>query len=58
MLKDAIMLMEQEKKVRLQPRHLMAGAVINGLIPRAMIQFKNMSVQENQEFERLFALRK
>ena len=37
LLKDAVFIMEREKKKRIMPRHLLTAAVLNGLVPRSMI---------------------
>ena len=37
LIQDAIVIMKQEKKKRMMPRHLLAAAMVNDMIPRKCI---------------------
>ena len=37
LVRDAVFIMRREKKVRVQPRHLLTAAIINGIVPLSMV---------------------
>lgn len=49
LIKNTVLLMTQDNKIRMQPKHIMLGAAISGLIPLRTIQDQDGLVNEQQK---------
>ena len=50
--------MRRENKLRMQPRQLLAAAVVSGVVPRSMIKEEELSYEQRKQLDELIKKRK
>ena len=58
LVRDAVFIMRREKKVRVQPRHLLTAAIVNGFVPESMISENQLTPSQRDEVKNIIATRK
>jgi hypothetical protein len=58
LVEDAVFIMRRENKKRMNPRHILTSAVLNGIIPRSHISELNLTPEKKELMDKYISERK